>query len=345
MGICLVTLLFSGCYVMRQGTSLLRYQMSARPVHRVLQDPGTSEQTREFLLQVEEILDFAMDELGLRESRNYRSYVEIDRNYLAAVVYAAESLSFVRHTWKFPIVGEVPYKGFFNPDHARREAEGLEAQGYDTWISAVTAFSTLGYFRDPLYSFMKHYSTYHIADLIIHELVHSTIWVKDQAGFNEALAVYIGNRGGELFAERTYGADSPEYQAIFDLRQDREQFNRDILELKKLLQEMYSMPIPDEQKLVRKQEIIDSFQKQFHATYEQRYLTQRYLGFAELDVNNAYISIFSLYHPGDDIYERIHMEAAGGDLSRMIELLKPLDGTRDDPYAFMKALLETYAAP
>ncbi len=332
------SVLFSGCYLLQQGTSLLRYQVRSRPVERILADEHISYETREFLKEVRSILDFAVEHLGLDESRNYSTYVEIDRNYLVALVNAAEALSFTDYTWKFPIVGEVPYKGFFNPEHARREQRRLENKGYDTWISAVNAFSTLGYFRDPLYSFMKGYSSYRLSDLLIHELTHSTIWVKDHVRFNEELAVFIGNRGAELYVREKYGEGSPQHLDIFIQREDRRQFSSDIISLKDRLEHMYSLPLPEQEKLAEKDRIISGFQQQFLETYEQRYDTERYLGFAELEVNNAYISINSVYHSTDDVYRRL-FEFASDDLALMIDLLRPLEGTRNDPYRYMEEIM------
>lgn len=331
-------LLLSGCYLVQQGFSLMTHHLSARPVERVFADPTVSEGTRDFLRLVEEILEFSAEQLGLDASRNYTRYVEIDRNYLAAVVNATEELSFRDYTWKYPIVGEVPYKGFFHPRHARREAERLREDGYDPWISAVTAFSTLGYLRDPLYSFMKEYSTYRLADLIIHELTHATLWVKDEARFNEEIATFIGNRGAEQFVKNRYGEQSPQYQEIFERREDRKQFTHDILMLKEKLETLYRQDITDEEKREKKGHTIVEFQETFQKTYESSYQTDRYAGFADIEVNNAYISINSVYHTADDIYQRLY-EHTGSCLKTMIDLVRPLDGTRKDPYAYMEQLL------
>jgi len=339
LSIVMLTLFMSGCYLIRQGISLMGHHLFARPVERVLVDPSASEKTREFLHTVEDILVFAQEELGLDASRNYTRYVEIDRSYLAAVVHAAEEFSFNRHTWSFPIVGEVPYKGFFNPEDARKEAGRLEGRGYDTWISAVTAFSTLGYFRDPLYSYMKSFSTYRLADLIIHELTHATLWVKDQAGFNEEIATFIGNRGAELYVLKHYGEDSDEYQEIFDIREDREQFTQDILKLKHTLEAVYQLEITDEEKQNKKELTISRFQEEFLDSYDASYRTERFRNFADHEINNAYVSIYTMYHTTDDIYDRLH-EHTGRDLSRLVELLRPLDGKKTDPYRYMENLLE-----
>ena len=338
LSICLLSLPSQGCYLLIQGTHLVSHQVRAERIERKLADPDISEQTEAFLLLVEDIREFASGDLGLEGTRNYTSYVRTDRDYLVAVVSATQELSFTDHTWWFPITGDVFYKGFFNPKGALREAARLENRGYDTWISKVTAFSSLGYFRTPLYSFMEDYAPSRLADLIIHEQTHETIWVKGQVAFNEELAVFVGNRGAELYIKERYGEDSQEYRDIFDLRHDREQFSLSVAELRGQLDALYRSPLSDDEKRLRKELTINRFQEQYAQTYHERFRTDRYLGFAQIPVNNAYISISSTYFSIRDIYERLYAHA-GGDLTAFIDLLRPLDGSREDPYAFMEELL------
>ena len=134
---------------------MLGYLGRAIPLEELATREGATEEDRLFVQRVENIRRFATEELGLRESKNYTRYVALDRNFLAAVVSACAADSFTRHEWWFPVVGRVPYKGFFNVEDARRERARLERKGLDLWIRGVDAFSTLGWFRDPLYSFMR----------------------------------------------------------------------------------------------------------------------------------------------------------------------------------------------
>jgi predicted aminopeptidase len=172
---------FSGCYTLKQGGIMLGYLNRAVPLDTLLEDPAPQdgEQSRlssaEFARRVKDIRRFAMEDLGLRETSSYTKYVDIDRDYLAAVVSASARDSFTRHEWWFPIVGSVPYKGFFNIKDARKEQEKLRKRDLDVWIRGVDAFSTLGWFSDPLYSYMRNYSVYRLADLIIHESLHTTM--------------------------------------------------------------------------------------------------------------------------------------------------------------------------
>lgn len=152
---------------------------------------------------------FGEAELGLKKNSNYDSYVKLDRPYVSYVVSAAKKDRLEPHLWSFPIIGAVPYKGFFNPDDAKAEAESLREKGFDTYVRGVSAYSTLGWFDDPILSSMLRYSDYDLVNTIIHESVHATLYIKSQADFNERLATYIGNIGADLFFARRDGDQSP----------------------------------------------------------------------------------------------------------------------------------------
>ncbi|MDR1100277.1 MAG: aminopeptidase, partial [Treponema sp.] len=197
---------FSGCYTLTQGTAMLGYLARAVPLESLLEDGDSAfgsaaEENRRFVELVHDIRRFAIDELGLAASENYTTYVAIDRDYLAAVVSASAADSFDRHEWWFPVVGSVPYKGFFSAAGARKERVKLEKRGLDVWVRGVDAFSTLGWFQDPLYSYMRSYPPDRLADLLIHESVHATVFLKGHVQFNEELAEFIGSEGARLYME------------------------------------------------------------------------------------------------------------------------------------------------
>ena len=169
-----MSLLFSSCYTLKQGFTLLGYLRRAVPLEKLSPDKSNLR----FVKQVASIRSFAVNELGLKDTKNYTRYVEIDRDYLALVVSACAKDSFSPYMWRFPIVGAVPYKGFFEERDAKIEVEKLKRKDLDTLIRRVDAFSTLGWFQDPLYSYMKDYPAHRLADLIIHESLHATVYLK-----------------------------------------------------------------------------------------------------------------------------------------------------------------------
>jgi predicted aminopeptidase len=330
--------LFSGCYTLTQGVTMLGYLNKAVPLESLLTaEDGASSENRAFVELVLDIRRFAIEELGLKESANYTRYVAIDRDYLAAVVSAAAPDAFVRHEWWFPVVGRVPYKGFFNPADARREGEKLKKRGLDVWIRQVDAFSTLGWFSDPLYSYMQNYPIYRLADLIIHETLHATIYLKDHSQFNEELAEFVGNEGSRLYMIKRFGFDSEEYRQMLDGEADNAAYLAFIQGLIAELDALYNGSLPREEKLKQKEAIIQAAQRRFDGEYETLFHSDNYRGFSRLPVNNAYLELFRLYYGGGD-YLRDLYERSGRDLPQFIGAAKTLTSKGNPKDQLEKAL-------
>jgi predicted aminopeptidase len=287
--------------------------------------------------RIRDIRRFAQDELGLRETANYTRYVDINRDYLAAVVSASAEDSFSRHEWWFPVVGKVPYKGFFNPDDARREGKKLQKKGLDVWVRGVDAFSTLGWFTDPLYSYMRRYPVNRLADLLIHETLHATVFLKGNVQFNEELAEFVGSEGSRLYMERTFGVDSEEYRAMIDSEADNAVFISFIRDLIAELDALYQSTAGRDEKLQKKADIIKAAQTRFEKDYETLFRGDNYRGFSKLPVNNAYLELYRLYYAGGDYLEDLYRRS-GGDLPRFIAAAKTLT-PRFDPRAQLEAAL------
>jgi predicted aminopeptidase len=295
------------------------------------------EKNRRFVEQVQDIRRFAREELGLAATKNYTKYVTIDRDYLAAVVSASAADSFERHEWRFPVVGSMPYKGFFDPADARKERAKLEKRGLDVWIRGVDAFSTLGWFQDPLYSYMQDYSPEHLADLLIHESLHATVFLKGQAQFNEELAEFVGSEGARLYMESRFGLDSEEYRRMIDAEADNTAFLAFIRELIGELEALYAGDAPREEKPQKKEAIIRAAKIRFDDEYGRRFKSENYRGFSALPVNNAYLELFRLYYGGGDFYRDLY-DRSGRDLSRFIAAAKTLNRKGDPKQQLAKAL-------
>ncbi|MDR0472528.1 MAG: aminopeptidase [Treponema sp.] len=322
-----LSLLVSGCYTVKQGTTMIGYLGRAVPLE-VMAKSGSGSRANEnslFARRVEDIRRFAMEELGLKESKNYTRYVELDRNYLAAVVSASPPDSFAAYEWWFPIVGRVPYKGFFNIEDAYRERAKLENKGLDAWIRGVGAFSTLGWFKDPLYSYMKEYSLWELADLIIHELVHATVYIKNQSKFNEGIAQFIGTEGARLYIERS-GDDMQAERAYQETyKADDAVFLIFIRGLIAELSEVYENPaLSKEEKIYYKAEIIAASKKRFEESYDEVFQTRLYRGFFIQPVNNALLGHYRLYYEEDTWFQDLY-EKSGGNLRDYITAAKTLN--------------------
>lgn len=333
------SILFSGCYTLKQGSALFGYLNRAIPLENLISnDDDEAEENRRFALLVMDIRRFAMEELGLKKSKNYTKYVEIDRNYLAAVVSACAKDSFTRHEWWFPIVGRVPYKGFFDVEDARRERAKLEKKDLDVWIRGVDAFSTLGWFQDPLYSYMKDYTIRQLADLIIHELFHATVFLKNHVQFNEELASFVGVEGARLYME-SIGEDLRESdQQAADSKADSETYLAFLRSLIAELDAVYKNPnLSRDEKLSQKAEIIAASKIDFEERYDSLFLTENYKGFITLQINNAYLELFRLYYEGNTWFRDLYA-SSGSNLRLFIEAAKTLKGKEDPKAEFERAL-------
>jgi len=313
----------SGCYTLKQGTTMLGYLNRAIPLEEQAAKETASDDDRNFVQRVDDIRRFAIEELGLKESKNYTRYVELDRDYLAAVVSASAKDSFTTYEWWFPVVGKVPYKGFFNTEDARKERAGLEKKDLDVWIRGVDAFSTLGWFRDPLYSYMKKYSDRDLAELIIHELLHATVYIKSDSRFNEQLAEFVGTEGARLYMEKK-GAGAAGNSGA-DARADNDAYIAFIRGLIADLDVVYKSNIPRDEKLKQKEEIIADAKIRFDANYDNLFKTNNYRGFSKLPVNNAYLELYDLYYEEDHYFQDLY-EKTGRDLPKLIAAAKTIKG-------------------
>jgi len=298
--IVLAPLSLSGCYTVKQGFALLGYLAKAAPLEDLEGEDAV------FAERVRDIRLFAREDLGLRDTKNYTRYVQIDRDFLATVVSACADDRFFRHQWWFPVVGRVPYKGFFDAEDARREADKLRRRGLDVWVREVDAFSTLGWFRDPLYSYMRAYPVHRLAELLIHELLHATVYLKGEGDFNEELAEFVGQEGARLYMERRFGKTSPEYRAMEESRARSAAYVARVQAVIAELEAVYSGGASREVVLAEKERILTA---------------------AKLPVNNAYLELFRLYHGGNPLLEALYQDC-GRDLRLFIAAaakLRPAD--------------------
>jgi predicted aminopeptidase len=211
----LLIFLLSGCsgagYLMENGVGQWKLFNRSKPVSEVLENPRIPESTRHAIELVKDTKAYAVNSLGLKATSNYSSYVDVGGPCVSWAVSASHPILLEEKKWKFPIVGEVPYLGFFKKESAEKEALRLGASenpAPDTWVRCVPAFSSLGWFSDPLYSSMLRGNDRDIIDTVIHESLHATIWVGDSVDFNEKLANFVGLEGSLRYIEKTSGSEA-----------------------------------------------------------------------------------------------------------------------------------------
>lgn len=227
-------------YGLRQGKGQLNIVWNARPVEEVMKDTTFPDSLKAKLILIEHVRKYAIDSLGLKDTKNYKTLYDQKGEEIMFVVTACEPFRFKAKEWDFPIVGSVPYKGFFNKDRAVALRDELETEGWDTSIRNPGGWSTLGWFTDPILSKMLEREEGDLANLIIHEMVHATIFVKDSIDFNENLATFIGDRGAEQFLIATHGKDSEKYLAYVGEDSDFTKYSEHMLRGTEMLDSLYS---------------------------------------------------------------------------------------------------------
>lgn len=213
---------------------------SSVPLDKVLADPQVPDSIKEKIRFIRDVAVFAMDSLGLKPTPNYTTYYDQKGKPVLWVLTASEAFRIKAVNWHFPVLGDVSYKGFFNYDNGLKEDSSLRSQGYDTDYGEVSAWSTLGWFKDPVLSGMLNRSRGRLAELIIHEMTHATLYVKSSVNFNENLASVIGEAGARQFLSVRYGKDSDVLRNYEFQEEDYNTFSRFMLTGKERLDSLYN---------------------------------------------------------------------------------------------------------
>ena len=195
-------------YVARAAIEEAKILRDRRPIEEVIRDTATTSEVRQKLRLVRDARYFAVNELGLDAGKSFESFAMVERDTLLMVVSAAPPYRLAWKTWWFPIVGRIPYRGYFDPARALDLARKLEADGYDVYVRPSAAFSTLGWLPDPLLSSMLLADSVSLVETVIHEIVHTTFFPRGEVQFNESFANFAGNRGAiEYFCDAAIRPD------------------------------------------------------------------------------------------------------------------------------------------
>ena len=189
----------TACYLSRGAWEEAKILSRRQPIAEVIQRPATPNDVRQKLKVVLAARQYAKDSLKLRAKDSFTTYSRLDHDTLVLVVSAAYRDTLKPYTWWFPIVGRVPYKGYFDFAAAQRDARELYDDGFDVYVRPSDAFSTLGFFNDPLLNTTLRADSLTLANTVIHELTHNTFYAAGQAPFNESFAMFVGARGAAAF--------------------------------------------------------------------------------------------------------------------------------------------------
>lgn len=310
-------------YVYGQAKGQAKILYHAKPIDHFLDDEAFDEKLKEKIRLIQEIRTYAMDSLGLSNSKNYTTLYDQQGKDILWNVVACEPFALKSYQWKFPFLGSFGYKGHFKLENAQKERDLLDAQGYDTNIYPVSGWSTLGWFRDPILSNMLRRSEGQLADLIIHELTHATIFVHDNLRLNENIATFIGYEGAKAFLKEKYGEASTVYQRYIyqeaDGRKYRDHMMRGANSLDSSYQAMSSLPLQmkDSLKSLKIMKIVATLDTvSFYDTTRFENIFKKSLP------NNATFTSYLRYHSGREALEKDYFNEFDGNIQAYILYLK-----------------------
>lgn len=310
-------------YGFQQGYGQLNIIWNAKPVEEYLHDATFPDSLKTRLELIKEIRKFAIDSLGLKDTENYKTLYDQKGEEVMWVVLASKPFKLESKEWEFPIVGSVPYKGFFKKERAEHLKDELEKEGWDVIVRNPGGWSTLGWFTDPILSKMLMRSEGDLANLIIHEMSHATIFVKDSIDFNENLATFIGDRGAEQFLIFKYGKNAREYTTYLQEDEDYLKYVDHMLRGAKKLDSLYSKmneTDPIAEKKMRKEEMI----RKIVASLDTLSLTlTQYPSsrFKNKLPNNAYFMSYRQYQAKQTQFWEEWTNQFGGDLKAYVAYL------------------------
>lgn len=331
LSISLTVFTFTACspgYVIRAAYEQCKIILSREDIEEALQDPSVSPENKEKLRFVLDARAYAQS-IGLEPKESFTKYASIDRDVLSWVVMGCKKDSFSPYTWWFPVVGSVPYKGYFEKEDALEQAKELEEKKYETWVRGTDAFSTLGWFNDPILSTTLQRSIPSIVDTVIHETTHTTFWFKDKVEFNESLANFIGMSGAvEFFKDK-----KEEFKHEANISKSRS------LELTLILDKLYQ----DLDGLYKSEKTSEEKIRERDTVFEKAIapLRARYPGMKSFtSLNNAEIMQRRIYFSHLDLFERLYVHN-GNSLPTFIRSIQSIhtrynEDTAQDPFKMVE---------
>ncbi len=320
-------------YILRAGYEEAKILWHRRPIADILRQPGQLDlSTQEKLRLVLRVRAFAAQDLGFRVGGSYSSLSELPSPPTIYVVTAAHRTRLQAYTWWFPIVGRVAYKGFFDSAQADAEARRLETQGFDTYMRTAAAFSTLGWFADPLLPQLLGYDGVTLANIVLHELFHNTFYLSGQTAFNESLANFAGYRGALAFFVKAHGETHTLTQHLRAAWEKELAVSHFLEQARQRLTKLYDSALPAAEKLVRRKDVFTQLQAEFRQLPGSVSQTS---DFASVQLNNAVILHYLTYLQDLSVFERVY-ERHNHDLRRTLDTITVLAEGAEQPFAAVR---------
>ena len=310
----------SGCstplYVAKLGWGQAGILLHSKPNQTVLNDPTVKESVKEKIRLVIEAKTYGEEQIGLAETSSFSRFYQVEGPSLLYLVSASPRDRLEPYQWWFPITGRVTAKGFFRYEDALREADRLERRGFDIFLQGAQAYSTLGWFKDPIFSTMLRQDPALIVNVVIHELTHATVFFKNQLDFNEQLASFVGGQGAIDFVETKFGPGSVYERRATGLLEDGVLFAGFMKGVHHRLDEFYSGPGLLSEKLRGREAVFRQVKTEFE-TLKGQLKTDFYEGFEAIDLNNAVVLALGRYVANIEQIQRVY-ETLDRDLKRTV---------------------------
>ena len=291
-----------------------------QPIDEVVQQQNTLATTRKLLEKATLARSFAVSHLKLPDNESYKGYADLKRKRVTWNVIATKPLSMEPYQSCFPVTGCLSYRGYFSETGAKQFAHKLQDEGYETFIGGSTAYSTLGWFDDPIVSPMLANGEAWLIETLFHELAHQQLYIKDDSDFNEAFATTVGQNGVREWLKETRPDGLPKYNDHLHRYND---FLKLLGATAEQLKTLYESDVDDASKLVTKQQIIDQL-RQNYVLFKQQY--NGYTGFDKWfkkPINNPRLAMVSVYHELVPDFER-WLQACKRDYSRFYQTVEQL---------------------
>jgi len=281
-------------YFWQSASGHVRLLNAAVTVDELLADQQITPRLRQQLEVAKDIRAFAVSTLALPSNRSYRQYADLKRQFVVWNVFATPPLSLKLHTWCFPVVGCLSYKGYFSEADAQRLGDEMRAEGFDVSVAGIPAYSTLGWTPDPLLNTFIYYPKGELARMVFHELAHQVVYINDDTAFNESFATAVEELGVELWLAHFADKSATKDYRLFDER--RRVFKSLLLTTRDDLKALYNSDTADEHKLAQRKIIFDTLLNRYQTIRDSEWKGWKgYDKFFESQLNNAKLAGVGLY--------------------------------------------------
>ncbi len=332
-----LSLASSGCsigYYLHSSTNHLKLMSKRKNVSQVLKDETVPQETKDKLVLSLKVKTFLSEELNLKNNKNYGTYVNIKRPYVTYIVRAAPWDKLENYYWKFPIIGKTPYKGYYKKEFAEKESKKFDPNKYDTYVRGASAYSTLGWFKDPILSSMTRMNKHDFVDVLIHEIIHANLYIKNNTDFNERAAVFLAAIATKDFFKWSEPNNTEILNLIDNEASDLEVFSEFLSIELTALEEWYK-----KNEITKKDK--EAKLKDLKTIYKTKYLprlkTPSYRFFPEANLNNAKLLSYKTYLSDLSDFKSLHLKL-GSQFDLTFKALKEIEDSKS-PLQDLKKLI------